>query len=211
MLYYRYIGDMKKKIDRAYVTWCCKSCRPLSMGETDHAFKDFLLAVSSGRYVAPARKVALEELVVLSAGSQRQVSEELNEILNKDFLDISISGAKPLPIICYRCVMYMETNITFHAGDIWSENGISVFAVTGYWISGGHMLKLRERLLICIPFTKDSHTGENIKKLTLEGLHKKWGIGQTVEDVPDRVHGCTPDAGSNMLAGWNIFEGELGR
>ena len=71
MLYYRYIGDMKKKIDRAYVTWCCKSCRPLSMGETDQAFKDFLLAVSSGRHVAPARKVALEELVVLSAGSQR--------------------------------------------------------------------------------------------------------------------------------------------
>ena len=86
---------MKKKIDRAYVTWCCKSCRPLSMGESDHAFKDFLLAVSSGRYQAPAKKIALEELVVLSAASQRKVSEELNEILNKDFLDISISGNRP--------------------------------------------------------------------------------------------------------------------
>jgi hypothetical protein len=26
--------------------------------------------------------------------------------------------------------------------------------------------------------------------------------------VPQRVHGCTPDEGSNMLKGWDVFEGE---
>ena len=94
-----------------------------------------------------------------------------------------------------------------HAGDIWSENGIAVFAVTGYWISPPPLMKLQERLLICIPFNKEAHTGDIIKKKTVETLHKKWKIGETPDDVPDRVHGCTPDQGSNMLAGWNIFEG----
>ena len=27
------------------------------------------------------------------------------------------------------------------------------------------------------------------------------------ELVAERVHGCTPDEGSNMLKGWRIFEG----
>jgi hypothetical protein len=38
-------------------------------------------------------------------------------------------------------------------------------------------------------------------------LHEKCGIGMSPGDVANRVHGCTPDEGSNMLLGWNIFEG----
>jgi hypothetical protein len=55
-----------------------------------------------------------------------------------------------------------------HVGDIWGENGISMFALTGYWI--GSDWKFHEVLLHCAPFSKDAHTGDAIKKLTLDIL-----------------------------------------
>ena len=51
-----------------------------------------------------------------------------------------------------------------------------------------------------------SHSGENIQKLTFEGLFSV-GIGECVEDVKDYVHMCTPDEGSNMMKAWKPFEG----
>jgi hypothetical protein len=70
-------------------------------------------------------------------------------------------------------------------------------------------MRLQERLLLAMPFSKEAHTGDVIKQKTLEGLHKKWRIGDNPDDVPNRVHGCTPDEGSNMLKGWNMFEGKV--
>lgn len=96
----------------------------------------------------------------------------------------------------------------YFTGDIWSENGKSVFVVTGYCITRPPLMRLQERLLLAISFTKDAHTGDNIKQKALEGLHKKWRIVDSPEDVSNRVHGCTPDEGSNMLKGWNMFEGK---
>jgi hypothetical protein len=87
---------MKKKIDRAYVKWCCVSARPLSMGENDKGFREFLLAATSGRYIAPAKKIAQAELITLAAASQKKVQTELNELLHVDCLDISISGKHKL-------------------------------------------------------------------------------------------------------------------
>ena len=101
--------------------------------------------------------------------------------------------------ICPSCVF---------TGDIWGENGISIFVVTAYWICPPPVLRMKERLLLALCFTKDQHTGDIIRQKTLEGLHNKWKIGDSPEDVPQRVHGCTPDEGSNMLKGWDVFEGE---
>ena len=56
-------------------------------------------------------------------------------------------------------------------------------------------------------FAEVAHTGEEIRAITLKELHEKCGIGLNPADVANRVHGCTPDEGSNMLLGWNIFEG----
>ena len=97
------------------------------------------------------------------------------------------------------------SNLHSCVGDIWSENGISILAVMGYWITKN--MQLREKLLVVIGWEKDRHTGDNIKAKTLEGLHKTWGIGQSVADVPNRVFGSTPDEGSNMLKAWKVFEG----
>ena len=66
------------------------------------------------------------------------------------------------------------SNLHSCVGDIWSENGISILAVMGYWITKN--MQLREKLLVVIGWEKDRHTGDNIKAKTLEGLHKTWGI-----------------------------------
>ncbi len=66
---------------------------------------------------------------------------------------------------------------------------------------------MNEKLLLIDGFSKEAHTGEAIRKKTLEGLHQRWGIAETPELVPTRVHGSTPDEGSNILKAWQLFEG----
>ena len=102
---------------------------------------------------------------------------------------------------------YVDTvsNNTFTAGDIWSENGISLFAIIGYWIDGNW--QMNERLLLADGFSTDAHSGEEIRERTLEGLHQRWGIAESPDMVPFRVHGSTPDEGANMLKAWQMFEG----
>ena len=88
----KYHGDQKKKIDRAYVIWCCKSSRPLSLGETDKSFRKFMLAATSGRYHPPSRKTALEELTTCVAVSRQLVKAEIHELMEEEGLDLCISG-----------------------------------------------------------------------------------------------------------------------
>ena len=38
-------------------------------------------------------------------------------------------------------------------------------------------------------------------------LQTRHGLGESEKDIVTRVHGCTPDEGSNMLKAWKIFEG----
>jgi hypothetical protein len=38
-------------------------------------------------------------------------------------------------------------------------------------------------------------------------LFERWGIGTSVETAFERIHGCTPDEGANMLKGWEGIEG----
>lgn len=82
---------------------------------------------------------------------------------------------------------------------------MSILAVMGHWIDKSFVMK--ERLLICVGFSSDRHTGDNIEKQTLKGLHETWGIGESPEDVPNNIFGSTPDEGSNMLKAWKVFEG----
>ena len=89
--------------------------------------------------------------------------------------------------------------IFYFAGDIWSENGIALLGVMGYWINRN--FELQEDLLVIEGWGVDAHTRDNINKKTLEIMHNQWGIGESPEDVPNRVHGSTPHEGSNMLKG----------
>ena len=90
------------------------------------------------------------------------------------------------------------------AGDIWSENGISLFAVIVHFIDKDWILNTK--LAICKGMGLNAHTGETIKEMTYEGLHS-MGIGESVENVPSYIHTSTPAEGSNMLTRWIEFEG----
>mgnify|MGYP006281558335 CR=1 FL=1 len=92
----------------------------------------------------------------------------------------------------------------FHAGDIWSENGISLLAIMGYWIDSN--FTMNEKVLICEPFSSHDHTGDNIKEVTLQGLVLA-GVADNIHDVWEHVHACTPDEGANILRAWEIIEG----
>jgi hypothetical protein len=94
----KFVGDNKKKLDRAYIIWCCKSQRPLTMAEKDPHFRTFIHSVSNGRYVPPCKKVCMEELTTLVAASRVTLREHLHEHLDCDGLDLSISG-KPCNIM----------------------------------------------------------------------------------------------------------------
>ncbi len=88
----KYHGDQKKKIDRAYVNWCCKSSRPLSMGETDPYFKRFILAATQGKYTLPSKKTANEELTTLVSITRQLTKAALHTHMEEDVLDIAVSG-----------------------------------------------------------------------------------------------------------------------
>jgi hypothetical protein len=165
----------------------------------------------------------------LLAAATKKVSSEVWALVHEECLDISISGIKPVCVAKYYVVLIpvLFVFLTFCAcvGDILGENGISMLAITGYWIDDQWVFK--EVLLQCVAFTKERHTGEQIKKKTLEILVSKnmfglfvWalkvmcyvvqsshGLGDSEEEIKSHVHGCTPDEGANMLKAWQIFEG----
>ena len=90
------------------------------------------------------------------------------------------------------------------AGDIWGENGISLFAVIVHFIHKDWILNTK--LAMCKGMGFVTHTGDTIKEMPYEGLYS-MGIGEFKESVPTYIHTSTPDEGSNMLAGWIEFEG----
>ena len=90
------------------------------------------------------------------------------------------------------------------AGDTWSENGVSLFAVMLHFIDD--KFELNSRLGICKGLGEIAHTGENIRKFTLEGL-VSVGVADDIDSIADYVHLSTVDEGSNMQAAWKIFEG----
>ena len=91
------------------------------------------------------------------------------------------------------------------AGDIWSEDGISLLGMTSYRICKDW--QYQKKLLCAFGFSDVSHTGDNIKHATCKILFERWDIGTTGETAFERIHGCTPDGGANMLKGWEGIEG----
>lgn len=122
----KYHGETKKKMDREYVVWCCKASKPLSMAEQDKYFKRFCASISLGRYTPPCKKICAHELITLVAASREILKGQIKEVLEDDCLDISISG------------------------DIWSENGIALFVIMGYWIDKGFVFHEKVNVLCCV-------------------------------------------------------------
>ena len=61
------------------------------------------------------------------------------------------------------------------SGDIWGENGVSLFAVLVHWISPEW--QLQSRLVCCEPYGKVAHTGDNIFATTKKRL-AEVGVGR---------------------------------
>ena len=153
----------------------------------------------------------MDSLLFLSSAAMKQVAADIHQHVHEDCLDLSISG------------------------DIWSENGIAILAITGYMITRTWTWK--EVLLHACPFSKMPHNGDTIQRETMSGLvssllilntsidfrvcamrgvyaelsiiviQVECGVASAPELVSNHVHGCTPDEGSNMLKAWKIFEG----
>ncbi len=72
-------------------------------------------------------------------------------------------------------------------GDIWSENGIAIYAVMLHYIDSDW--EIQARLAFAKGLEDLPHNGENIIKLTCEGLHS-CGIGKSVMEVKEDIFIC---------------------
>eukprot|EP00854_Cymbomonas_tetramitiformis_P034484 gene34484-biopygen31518 len=105
-------------------------------------------------------------------------------------------------------------------GDIWSQGGIAIFGVLVYWLDEN--FKLHERLVAAIPFSSVRHTGPELEAATKRAC-SSMGIGEyseavvsevdddadpiLVDTVAEFVHCTVSDNASNIVNGWNCFDG----
>lgn len=83
---------------QAYVKWCCKKKRGLSLGETDKEFKAYINQISGGRYNPPCRRTSIDILVHMTAKAQRKVGIDMKKLREQGVCP-SISGMPPLCVI----------------------------------------------------------------------------------------------------------------
>ena len=96
----KYKGDFKNSLDEAYVKWCCKKRRPLSMGETDKELKSYMLQATRGRYAPPTRKTAMDILMVMRVRSENTTKKDM-KALKLERVAPSISGIGYC--LCFCC------------------------------------------------------------------------------------------------------------
>ena len=89
------------------------------------------------------------------------------------------------------------------SGDVWSENGVAIFAIIVHFIDAE--FKLHNRLALCKGLNKIAHTGANLADITYKGLLEA-GVGEDIDILHEDIHVCTPDEGSNMLKAWGKIE-----
>ncbi|KAK3281790.1 hypothetical protein CYMTET_10436 [Cymbomonas tetramitiformis] len=161
--------------------------RPLSIGESDSELKAFFDLIFHGGYAPPTYKLVVQNILKLSDEGRQNVRQQLRELLAEGIL----------PSI---------------AGDIWSEGGIALLGILVYWVDCE--MNLHEKLLGAIPFSDVRHTGYEIGEAT-KVCCADMGVGvytdstkDCVEDtVKDSVHCTVSDSASNIVNGWNTFDG----
>jgi hypothetical protein len=92
----------------------------------------------------------------------------------------------------------------WYLGDVWSENGVAIFAIVVHFIDAEW--KFHNRLALCKGLNKIAHTGANLADITYRGL-LEVGVGKDIDTLHKDIHVCTPDEGSNMLKAWGKIEG----
>ena len=87
----KYTGSFKVGLDEAFVKWCCKKKKAISMGETDRELKSWVLQATRGRYQPPARKTC-QDLILTMRAKADNTTKKLVIGLRKDNVLPSISG-----------------------------------------------------------------------------------------------------------------------
>jgi hypothetical protein len=210
----KFSGDFKQRLDEQFVKWCCKKRRGLSIGETDRELKAWMLQATRGRYQPPSKKTAMNILITMRVKADNTTKKMMLKLRAERVLP-SISGTfLSFTFTFLQCVIFCQTFILFcilisifmssFAGDIWSENGIAIFAIMVHFIDSEW--KLNTRLALCKGLDKIAHTGDNIEDITYKGLFDA-GLGPDLATIHEDIHVCTPDEGSNMLKAWGKIEG----
>ncbi|KAK3269948.1 hypothetical protein CYMTET_21631 [Cymbomonas tetramitiformis] len=181
-------AEQRDRIHRRVTLWLLRSGRPLTLPERGADFRGIFEEIFKEGYTPPCYHTVIDILLSsLSAEGKVKVMEAL-----KKSLDLGI-----LPSI---------------AGDIWSEGGIAIFGVLVYWIDAN--FNYFERVLAAIPFSAVRHTGEELERATKEAC-SAIGIGKygtlnadMFEDtVVDFVHCTVSDNATNIVKGWESFDG----
>lgn len=110
-------NGVKAEWDKAFVKWLAKSCRPLSLGENDKAFREFISTVTYGRYTPPVLATVHNILATTVA--------ELEDTLIRQ-------------IAAYQA----EGLMVSVAADIWGENGKSLYGILTYFITADFVMQV---------------------------------------------------------------------
>ena len=141
---------VKSDWDKECVKWMAQSCRPLSMGENDKAFRQFINTITYGRYKPPFEATAHSLLCDIVA-DLRNALERMIDTYQAEGLMVSIRA------------------------DIWGEDGKSLYGVLVYFITSDFVMQ--EKLILAKPFSDVAHVWQEIEKATKQCL-AGYGIGQ---------------------------------
>ena len=130
-----FTGQAKKNLDMMFTKLLIQEDLPLNLGESAH-FQDFMLEVSKGSY----------------KGTSRQTVRALVSVL-------SDLGRKETRLFVCRCLQG-GTRLTL-SSDLWSADGIGLFAIFGHYINED--FQICSGLLGLVSCGAEHHTGDYVK------------------------------------------------
>ncbi|KAK3288020.1 hypothetical protein CYMTET_4476 [Cymbomonas tetramitiformis] len=179
-------SEKRDELHRLITKWLVRCGRPLTLPQHDEEFRDIFRCLTKGQYVPPTYHIVIEQVLKLSVEGKARVVQQLKELLEEGIL----------PSIC---------------GDIWSQGGISIFGILVYWVDKN--FEFQSRLLAAIPVLSVRHTGVELENATKVAC-ADFGLGQYcgqgvdgVDTVPEFIHATCSDNASNIVCGWESFDG----
>jgi hypothetical protein len=95
----KYSGPFKVSLDEAFVKWCCKKKKAISMGESDRELRSWILQATRGRYQPPSRKTCQDLILTMRAKADNTTKKLVLGLRQENVLP-SISGKQ-----VYCCVL----------------------------------------------------------------------------------------------------------
>ena len=155
-----FTGQPKENLDMMFTKLLIQEDLPLNLGESAH-FQDFMLEVSKGSY----------------KGASRQTVRALLSLL-------SDLGRKEARLFVSRCLQG-GTRLTL-SGDLWSADGIGLFAIFGHYINQD--FQICSGLLGLVSCGAEHHTGDYVKQklehTNIERVDCRLTVPHTCQSLP---------------------------